>query len=211
MVPLAGLEPARCFHHLILSQARLPIPPQGHGARIIPACAGRSTAHCGGRAVPCDPPKSRAWADTPGGILVGIWRHRGHWPRGAGCRTPAGSDAITLPRRLSRLPAPTTGGRDSTSRSPSPHGLSGRLLNPIIRLARVVRPQPSASDFYDRSGDQVRSPLPTRYTSTIRRRLSRALHDEAVASTSGRLRGALSERPNDLPGAERSHRAVRSP
>src|SRR5574340_570307 len=30
MVPLAGLEPARCFHHLILSQARLPIPPQGH-------------------------------------------------------------------------------------------------------------------------------------------------------------------------------------
>jgi hypothetical protein len=28
-VPLAGLEPARCFHHLILSQARLPIPPQG--------------------------------------------------------------------------------------------------------------------------------------------------------------------------------------
>jgi Family of unknown function (DUF6494) len=30
VVPLAGLEPARCFHHLILSQARLPIPPQGH-------------------------------------------------------------------------------------------------------------------------------------------------------------------------------------
>src|SRR5215813_3173252 len=30
MVPLAGLEPARCFHHLILSQARLPLPPQGH-------------------------------------------------------------------------------------------------------------------------------------------------------------------------------------
>jgi hypothetical protein len=29
LVPLAGLEPARCFHHLILSQARLPIPPQG--------------------------------------------------------------------------------------------------------------------------------------------------------------------------------------
>ena len=33
MVPLAGLEPARCCHHLILSQARLPIPPQG------PSCA----------------------------------------------------------------------------------------------------------------------------------------------------------------------------
>src|SRR6516225_3510751 len=29
LVPLAGLEPARCCHHLILSQARLPIPPQG--------------------------------------------------------------------------------------------------------------------------------------------------------------------------------------
>jgi hypothetical protein len=27
LVPLAGLEPARCHHHLILSQARLPIPP----------------------------------------------------------------------------------------------------------------------------------------------------------------------------------------
>src|SRR5437867_3451402 len=35
LVPLAGLEPARCFHHLILSQARLPIPPQGQGAGII--------------------------------------------------------------------------------------------------------------------------------------------------------------------------------
>jgi hypothetical protein len=33
VVPLAGLEPARCFHHLILSQARLPIPPQGHKSR----------------------------------------------------------------------------------------------------------------------------------------------------------------------------------
>jgi hypothetical protein len=32
-VPLAGLEPARCCHHLILSQARLPIPPQGLQAR----------------------------------------------------------------------------------------------------------------------------------------------------------------------------------
>jgi hypothetical protein len=33
VVPLAGLEPARCCHHLILSQARLPIPPQGQAAR----------------------------------------------------------------------------------------------------------------------------------------------------------------------------------
>src|SRR5262249_30619415 len=44
--PLAGLEPARCFHHLILSQARLPIPPQGHGARIIAAGFARSTQKC---------------------------------------------------------------------------------------------------------------------------------------------------------------------
>ena len=35
MVPLAGLEPARCCHHLILSQARLPIPPQGPSAQIL--------------------------------------------------------------------------------------------------------------------------------------------------------------------------------
>ena len=30
MVPLAGLEPARCCHQQILSLPRLPIPPQGH-------------------------------------------------------------------------------------------------------------------------------------------------------------------------------------
>src|SRR5918998_6844460 len=29
LVPLAGIEPARCRHHLILSQARLQLPPQG--------------------------------------------------------------------------------------------------------------------------------------------------------------------------------------
>src|SRR3981081_4607206 len=33
LVPLAGLEPARPCGHLILSQARLPIPPQGHRMR----------------------------------------------------------------------------------------------------------------------------------------------------------------------------------
>src|SRR5581483_1672176 len=33
LVPLAGLEPARPHGHLILSQARLPIPPQGQAAR----------------------------------------------------------------------------------------------------------------------------------------------------------------------------------
>lgn len=30
VVPRAGLEPAQCHHHLILSQARLPIPPSRH-------------------------------------------------------------------------------------------------------------------------------------------------------------------------------------
>jgi hypothetical protein len=47
MVPLAGLEPARCFHHLILSQARLPIPPQGLEPRIIPTATQESTARAG--------------------------------------------------------------------------------------------------------------------------------------------------------------------
>src|SRR6185312_7055502 len=32
LVPLAGVEPARCCHHQILSLARLPVPPQGHHA-----------------------------------------------------------------------------------------------------------------------------------------------------------------------------------
>src|SRR5262249_2714296 len=31
LVPLAGLEPARCRHQQILSLPRLPIPPQGLG------------------------------------------------------------------------------------------------------------------------------------------------------------------------------------
>jgi hypothetical protein len=31
VVPLAGLEPARCRHQQILSLPRLPIPPQGQG------------------------------------------------------------------------------------------------------------------------------------------------------------------------------------
>jgi hypothetical protein len=43
VVPLAGLEPARPCGHLILSQARLPIPPQGQGARIIAAEPAAST------------------------------------------------------------------------------------------------------------------------------------------------------------------------
>jgi hypothetical protein len=43
LVPLAGLEPARCCHHLILSQARLPIPPQGQAGGIIAAKRGGST------------------------------------------------------------------------------------------------------------------------------------------------------------------------
>ena len=44
MVPLAGLEPAQCCHYLILSQARLPIPPQGQAGGIIAAKRGGSTA-----------------------------------------------------------------------------------------------------------------------------------------------------------------------
>jgi hypothetical protein len=51
MVPLAGIEPARPCGHLILSQARLPIPPQGHGAGIIMAEPGGSTGKCGFRTV----------------------------------------------------------------------------------------------------------------------------------------------------------------
>ena len=34
LVPLAGLEPAQCCHYLILSQARLPIPPQGQAIYV---------------------------------------------------------------------------------------------------------------------------------------------------------------------------------
>ena len=34
LVPLAGLEPAQCCHYLILSQARLPIPPQGQAIDV---------------------------------------------------------------------------------------------------------------------------------------------------------------------------------
>ena len=44
VVPLAGLEPARCCHHLILSQARLPIPPQGPRADYSGGRAGVNAA-----------------------------------------------------------------------------------------------------------------------------------------------------------------------
>jgi hypothetical protein len=36
VVPLAGLEPARVLAHLILSQARLPVPPQGQVIELSP-------------------------------------------------------------------------------------------------------------------------------------------------------------------------------
>ena len=35
VVPKAGLEPARCRHHRILSPARLPIPPLRHGNLLL--------------------------------------------------------------------------------------------------------------------------------------------------------------------------------
>ena len=35
MVPLAGIEPARPYGHLILSQARLPVPPQGQRREVV--------------------------------------------------------------------------------------------------------------------------------------------------------------------------------
>jgi hypothetical protein len=47
VVPLAGLEPARCFHHLILSQARLPIPPQGPAGADHTGRPGRVNAEMG--------------------------------------------------------------------------------------------------------------------------------------------------------------------
>lgn len=34
-MPVAGLEPARLLNRLILSQVRLPIPPQRHGKWFI--------------------------------------------------------------------------------------------------------------------------------------------------------------------------------
>jgi hypothetical protein len=56
LVPLAGLEPARCFHHLILSQARLPIPPQG-----LKACGSYRRRRRGQRGNPrCNPAPKRA-------------------------------------------------------------------------------------------------------------------------------------------------------
>jgi hypothetical protein len=67
MVPLAGLEPARCFHHLILSQARLPIPPQGHGVAIIAGGLVGSTAKC--RFCPVDRTAANHYA-TMGGLPV---------------------------------------------------------------------------------------------------------------------------------------------
>src|SRR5947209_5398714 len=48
VVPLAGLEPARRCHHLILSQARLPLPPQGHVPMIMGPGASFNASGTGG-------------------------------------------------------------------------------------------------------------------------------------------------------------------
>jgi disulfide bond formation protein DsbB len=65
LVPLAGIEPARPCGHLILSQARLPIPPQGLGSGIIAAGLVGSTAKCGFRAVDRTAAKSYRSACAP--------------------------------------------------------------------------------------------------------------------------------------------------
>ena len=49
MVPLAGLEPARPCGHLILSQARLPVPPQGQRRDKTPFVARGGRNPPGGR------------------------------------------------------------------------------------------------------------------------------------------------------------------
>jgi hypothetical protein len=51
LVPLAGLEPARCCHQQILSLPRLPIPPQG--------LCGRDNSHDLRSVNP------RAWSQAP--------------------------------------------------------------------------------------------------------------------------------------------------
>ena len=45
VVPLAGLEPARCRHQQILSLPRLPIPPQGQGGGSYLPLAGGQRPH----------------------------------------------------------------------------------------------------------------------------------------------------------------------
>ena len=41
MVPLAGIEPARCRQQQILSLPRLPVPPQGHSSQACGLAASR--------------------------------------------------------------------------------------------------------------------------------------------------------------------------
>ena len=50
VVPLAGLEPARCRHQQILSLPRLPIPPQGQGGGSYLPLAGGQRPHYMGEA-----------------------------------------------------------------------------------------------------------------------------------------------------------------
>src|SRR5713226_8641153 len=105
---------------------------------------------------------------------------------------------------------------DQTSRSPG-RDLFGRdetaadrrraAFRPDADLLHVVRPS-------DREGllrETIRSRLSTRCRLTMRRRLLGPLYDEAVASISARLQGALPGPSNSPPGAERSHRTLRFP
>jgi hypothetical protein len=55
VVPLAGIEPARPYGHLILSQARLPVPPQGQRRDKTLFGRGASANSPGGRHKGIDP------------------------------------------------------------------------------------------------------------------------------------------------------------
>ena len=109
VVPLAGLEPARCCHHLILSQARLPIPPQGPRAD-----------YSGGR------PRVNAGFTLP---LVG--------PLWGGSRAQASGVGVGVWRRASpsqrRIPTPSPYAQRASGADPPHKGGGYRPLTPLCR------------------------------------------------------------------------------
>jgi hypothetical protein len=116
MVPLAGLEPAQCCHYLILSQARLPIPPQGQARDHSREARGVNGPHLPSVPRPSERPSSA--------MRHKFTREREPGPRAPGTLLPSLRDrwsARVAPGSRVSLRSPGTRETSHTSSRHPPH------------------------------------------------------------------------------------------
>src|SRR5262245_23319157 len=154
MVPLAGIEPARCCHHQILSLARLPVPPQGLGAIILAEGRGATPPyHCRDRSL-------ISWRNVAGTA-----------------RSCPGRVQRALPKARSRASSTRYGERNET-RDPKPGARQEKVRNPygqhrrrLPRDHRGADPHPPAGGGGVCRGDRGRGGDPGRLVLPVRARL----------------------------------------